>query len=261
MKGQIANFSPQHGQGVIRGEDGQNYIFNAQHWQNPTSPAAGAIVEFGLDIQGHAVNVQPTMSNAYMSNQSQVAQPLPPLPNPTLNPYQAPTQMGDMTTHQGANPVWAIEENYGFMDWVKKCLRNYANFKGRARRSEYWFFYLFTIIANMVFSFIDGLIGAEGILSGLISLALAIPTLAVSARRLHDIHKSGWWQLIALVPFMIVIGLLVAMFLGGGGWSTAGIGLILAIILLMAVSIMLIVWYATDTKPETNQWGLPARRV
>lgn len=229
MKGQIANFSPQHGQGVIRGEDGQNYIFNAQHWQNPTSPVAGAIVEFGLDIQGHAVNVQPTMSNAYMSNQSQVAQPLPPLPNPTLNPYQAPTQMGDMTTHQGENPDWAIEENYGFMDWVKKCFRNYANFNGRARRKEYWFFNLAYILIYVVAVLLDYMIGNKGILPGIVTLALIVPLLAVQVRRLHDISKSGWWVLISFVPF---IG-----------------------------SILILVWMATDTKPESNQWGLPARRV
>ena len=57
MKGQIANFSPQHGQGIIMAEDGKNYPFTSQQWQQATAPMAGQQVEFSVDAQGYAVAV------------------------------------------------------------------------------------------------------------------------------------------------------------------------------------------------------------
>ena len=81
---------------------------------------------------------------------------------------------------------------------VTTCLtRKYADFSGRASRSEYWWFVLAQIIASIVLqilaTYIFGLIG-------LLGLALIVPSLAVGARRLHDIGKSGWFLLLALVP-------------------------------------------------------------
>ncbi len=103
---------------------------------------------------------------------------------------------------------------------VKSVFSNYANFRGRARRSEYWWWALAYIIIVIVLGFVeravlgsgsadfasgDGAVGASfnaGILSGLFMLASAIPYLAVGARRLHDIDRSGWWALIVLIPFI-----------------------------------------------------------
>lgn len=94
-----------------------------------------------------------------------------------------------------------------FTTAVKHVLGNYANFKDRARRSEYWWFYLFTVILYVVASIIDGIIGLP-IFYIVTALGLLIPTIAVSVRRLHDADKSGWWLLIMLVPLIGILLLL-----------------------------------------------------
>jgi len=95
------------------------------------------------------------------------------------------------------------------MNWYIDAWKNYVNFNGRARRQAYWMFVLFNIIAAVLLSIVDGVIGTGGILSGLYSLAVLLPGLALGVRRLHDIGKSGWWLLIGLVPFIGVIILLI----------------------------------------------------
>ena len=95
-----------------------------------------------------------------------------------------------------------------FQDAIRVCLqRKYADFNGRARRSEFWFFVLFSAIVSAVGGVLDaifglrsGSYGGTGPIQGLLQLALLVPSLAVGARRLHDIGRSGWWQLIGLVP-------------------------------------------------------------
>ena len=90
----------------------------------------------------------------------------------------------------------------GFADAVKTVLGKYADFSGRARRSEYWWWYLALVIYYIVLIVLLSTgksIGA--ILFGLGLLAVILPTLAVGVRRLHDTGKSGWWMLIGLVPF------------------------------------------------------------
>lgn len=101
------------------------------------------------------------------------------------------------------------------MKWFLAALRKYADFSGRARRSEYWYFALFYLLICFALAFIDGLIGSMnaaagiGILSGLFVLAMLIPSLAVTVRRLHDTDRSGWWFFISLVPLIGPIVLLV----------------------------------------------------
>ncbi|HEX4251406.1 MAG TPA: DUF805 domain-containing protein [Pseudonocardia sp.] len=121
------------------------------------------------------------------------------------------------------------------MQWYLKVLRQYADFTGRARRTEFWMFVLFSVIISIVLSFVDSLIfgrgpnGGGGPLSLLYSLAVLLPSIAVSARRLHDIGRSGWWQLIGIIPII--------------GW------------------ILVIVWFATPGKAEPNQWGQNPKAV
>ena len=114
-----------------------------------------------------------------------------------------------------------------FVQAVKTVFKKYAVFSGRARRSEYWWFTLFTIIASIVAIEVDIAIFGEGMedptpISTGLSLALLLPWLAVTVRRLHDIDRTGWWYLISLIPVI--------------GW------------------IVLIVFNVTDSSPD-NRFG------
>lgn len=85
---------------------------------------------------------------------------------------------------------------------------NYYNFDGRASRYEYWWFVVINLVISCVCSLLDQLVGLA-IFSGLLCLALLLPGLGLCVRRLHDINKSGWWVLIALIPFVGAIILII----------------------------------------------------
>ena len=85
---------------------------------------------------------------------------------------------------------------------ITLCLSEYATFSGRASRPEFWWFFLFQILISLAASMLGEII------NGLVALGLLLPALAVGSRRLHDIGKTGWWQLIMLT----VIGLLVLIY-------------------------------------------------
>ena len=92
-----------------------------------------------------------------------------------------------------------------FTTAVASALRRYASFTGRARRSEYWWFTLFTILVVVAASAVDGALTGSwfegyGVVGALATVALALPTVAVSVRRLHDIDRRGWWTLLTFVP-------------------------------------------------------------
>lgn len=80
-------------------------------------------------------------------------------------------------------------------------LKKYADFTGRARRQEYWMFTLFNAIITIVLDIIDSITEVP-VLVGLYTLATIVPIWAVTARRLHDINRSGWWQLLAIIPIV-----------------------------------------------------------
>ncbi len=115
------------------------------------------------------------------------------------------------------------------MNWYLKVLRQYADFSGRARRTEYWMFVLFNLIFGIIAIILDNVVGTAnptlgyGIFYGLYTLVVFIPGLAVTVRRLHDIGKSGWMFLIVLIPLLGPIWLLVLL--------------------------------ATDSQQGTNKWG------
>ena len=111
----------------------------------------------------------------------------------------------------------------GFTEAVQTCFSKYATFSGRARRSEYWYFFLCYTILTGILSFLARNSTVLGYVSGVIEIALFIPMLAVSVRRLHDIGKSGWFYLIGLIP---LVGL-----------------------------IIMIVWYVRDSDPGQNMYG------
>lgn len=105
--------------------------------------------------------------------------------------------------------------------YFKLAMNKYADFTGRARRSEFWWFTLFSMIFNGVGEVIDSATGFP-VLGGIISLVFFIPSLAISARRLHDIGKSGWWYLLVFT----IIGIFV-----------------------------LIAWWAQNGTRSDNKWG------
>ena len=91
--------------------------------------------------------------------------------------------------------IYKIWENY------LNTLKKYAVFSGRAGRAEYWWFFLVNLIVSVALSVFDSVIGV-GLLNGLYSVAVFVPSLAVGVRRLHDVGKSGWFLLIALIPIV-----------------------------------------------------------
>ena len=101
------------------------------------------------------------------------------------------------------------------MNWYLHVLKNYATFSGRARRKEYWMFFLISALISIVLTLLDILLGTysveyeAGLFSGLYSLLILIPSIAVVVRRLHDTDRSGWWILISLIPLIGVLVLFV----------------------------------------------------
>lgn len=109
----------------------------------------------------------------------------------------------------------------GIAESVGHVLGNYATFTGRARRSEYWWWYLALVAIGFVFAIAAGILGS-GVIGDLLWLAytvfwlaVLVPTLAVAVRRLHDTDRSGWWILTGLIPFVGWIILLVLLILPG----------------------------------------------
>src|SRR5215217_5101513 len=135
--------------------------------------------------------------------------------------WGAPTPAG-YSPAPTASSAGAPAGRMSITDAVRSVLTQYATFSGRARRSEYWWFFLAYFIASVVASIIDGILGVT-VLGVILALGLLIPSLAVGVRRLHDIGKSGWWLLIGLIP---LVG-----------------------------AIVLLVFACQDSQPGTNQWG------
>ncbi|TIC82889.1 DUF805 domain-containing protein [Nocardioides sp. GY 10127] len=99
-------------------------------------------------------------------------------------------------------------------DAVTRVLTHYADFTGRARRSEFWYYVLAYVLLSIVLNLLGNLTGRPGevlfgVVSSLVGLALLCPSLAVGARRLHDTGRSGWWQLLGLIPCFGTIVLIV----------------------------------------------------
>jgi uncharacterized membrane protein YhaH (DUF805 family) len=96
------------------------------------------------------------------------------------------------------------------MHYYKEVLKKYAVFSGRARRAEYWYFVLFNVLVSIGVGIVGRMFGGDGnVLGTIYALVVLIPSLAVLSRRLHDIGKSAWWMLIALIPLIGAIILIV----------------------------------------------------
>jgi len=150
----------------------------------------------------------------------------------------------------------------GFIDAIKSGFRNHVNFKGRARRSEYWFFVLFNILAGFVAGFLDWLMWRAEFMGGpfylFVALGLFLPGLALVFRRLHDTGRSAWWLPICgvLVPLAgYLVGLVVSIIGGIGLWAGSGVTLVLGVIASLIGWIILLVFYIEDSQPGPNKYG------
>ena len=121
------------------------------------------------------------------------------------------------------------------MSWFVRAVKKYAVFSGRSRRREYWYFVLFYTLIVLGFTVLDAVVGTLnylggfGLFTGIFTLALLLPSIAVTVRRLHDIDRTGWWYLISLVP---IIGFIV-----------------------------MLVFTVTDSTPESNRYGSNPKTV
>src|SRR5256885_3665203 len=100
----------------------------------------------------------------------------------------------------------------GFGEAISAGFGNYVNFSGRAVRSEYWYWTLFSIVGGIVASVIDMVVfgggamsGGIGIIAAVFNLAILLPSIAIGVRRLHDLDRSGWWLLLLFIPLVGVI--------------------------------------------------------
>lgn len=193
MKGTILDFSIQTNTGIISGDDAVRYHFLGSEWKESALPQRGMKVDFDTNHLNQAIAIYKALGINTSST---------------------------LSTSYSEKP----EENFNLFDWFMKCLKNYANFNGRARPKEFWFFYLGLVICNILSMIIDAILGTEIVFYAITTLALTIPFLAVSARRLHDTNRSGWWYLMSLT----IIGI-----------------------------IPLIIWWAQSGDSHNNQYGEP----
>jgi uncharacterized membrane protein YhaH (DUF805 family) len=112
-----------------------------------------------------------------------------------------------------------------FTEAIKDGFDHYTKFDGRAARPAYWWWFLFAVLVSIGANIIDAILGTWGVVNGLAALALLLPNISVSIRRLHDTDHSGWWLLIGLIP---IIGFIV-----------------------------LLVFFLRDSDPGENQYGPP----
>jgi len=115
------------------------------------------------------------------------------------------------------------------MDFGKSitiCFSKYSKFEGRAQRSEYWWFYLFTWVLSLGGSIMDNMTSSGEVFYWITAIVTFTPAIAAGARRLHDVNKSGWWQLISLT----IIGI-----------------------------IPLLIWMASEGEKKKNQYGNPIK--
>jgi uncharacterized membrane protein YhaH (DUF805 family) len=164
----------------------------------------------------------------------------------------------------------------GFGGAIKHNFRHYADFKGRAQRSQFWWWYLFLIVVQVVVSIIDSALGLQigrsttdvtvgdttiplvdrglGALQALLFLALVLPTLAVAVRRLHDTEHSGWWILSAvLLEVLGIVATIIAVAAGAGVAVLAILGIVFIGMAVLLV-ILLVFWVQKGTDGP-NQYG------
>jgi uncharacterized membrane protein YhaH (DUF805 family) len=210
MRGEILHYDDGTATGLITGEDGNRYGFALSAFRRPVPPLQGMVVDFITDGAGAAHEIYPIATTA---------------PVPQFRP----------------TPVAAIEPDLGLFGYFIRAITSYyANFSGRARRKEYWGFVLFYCLVFFLFGIIVVIGGVSSHLSkeaggtsvspllfigiglmALFSLALIIPNLAITVRRLHDTGQSGWLLLLHLIPGIGGLILFVLMLIEGDRYTNA----------------------------------------
>ena len=205
MKGKILDFSIQTNTGYISGDDGKRYHFSGQEWKDNKAPVKGGKVDFDISPSGEAIQIYVVGGQG----------------------IEGLAQNFDQQVSRIINNDGKDESQYTMIDWFVKCLKNYANFSGRARRKEYWFFVLMQFIILMIAMILDSILfSGPSFFYSIVALGLFIPSLAAGVRRMHDTGRSGWLLLISLIP---LVGLLV------------------------------IFWLASETELKVNKWGNPTK--
>lgn len=203
MRGEVLHYDESQGFGFITAADGNRYTFSREDLRREVPISKGVQIEF-----------QPSGSQArdIFSIRAQMGS-VPtagiPAPDASSTPAQAPRHFGRaaVSEQSGNTGLWSY--------FWRGLTENYVNFRGRARRKEYWGFYLFWLIACVAIAAIclmidggmDNLDGYEtptatlvGV--GLFGLATFLPGLAMIVRRQHDIGLSGWFYLLILIPYI-----------------------------------------------------------
>lgn len=213
MKGIVLDYSIQTNSGVIVGDDQKRYHFSGSEWKVNNAPQRGMNVDFDVNETGNAIAIYEALG--------------------------VQNNIKNTMSYDGSSDT-VSEKDFSPIDWFIKCFKNYANFSGRARRKEYWFFVLGIAIMLFCSAMGETMIfymthseweveykEPELIITVLLLFATVIPQWAVGARRLHDINKSGWLQLLNIIP---IVG-----------------------------PILLIVWFAKEGDKTSNTYGEPPK--
>lgn len=240
LRATILDYTPQSHSGRLITDSGIEYRFSGYSWTESTPPKAGDLVQITITNNGVVESIyylsecspvpitSPQDSNSIPSSLNNISSKVDNNSNPSYSNLEV----------DFLDSLYMREGNYGFIDWSLKALKNFDDFKGRSRRKEYWYFCLssslFALTCNLIFYIIvtlsfPGYDTASAIMNFkiILNLILLIPTLAVGSRRLHDIGRSGWWQLIIFIPFV--------------GW------------------LVLLYFMFSNTSPQSNKWGPPAK--
>ena len=135
----------------------------------------------------------------------------------------------------------------------RNITEHYVDFQGRARRQEFWYYILAYVVVYVVLGIVQSVMGTHA-LTGLLSLALFLPTLGISVRRLHDTDRTGWWVLLAAIPSALLM-LLAGMALVTGAYTMMFLTATVLPILALAAAALLIYWYAQPGTAGQNQYG------
>lgn len=211
MRGEILHYDVEQGIGFISADDGNRYMFSRNDLMQPQRVGKGTMVDFRPEDQNarEVYTMDPRGPAASPSAPSRTAVPSVAGSAAPLSQASAPA---DAAFH-APTPDRSLWGHFRYC-----CTSGYVDFRGRARRKEYWGFALFYVIAILIAAFvgmaIDGALGnmddgspvATGIVLTLTLLFFFLPTIAVTVRRFHDVGLSGWLYLLFIVLSLIYIG-------------------------------------------------------